>query len=77
MEGKARKRGGARFEELTIKLDKKLFRTINAICEGDPKKINRMIRRLIAEGLQGKSLEELLKLAAPTPRKKRSSSVAA
>jgi len=72
MEGKTRKRGGARFEELNIKLDRKLFRTINAICEGDPKKINRMIRRLIAESLEGKSIETLIKMAEPTPRKRRS-----
>ena len=67
----AGKRGGPRFEEITIKLDKKYFRVINAVCGGDQRKINRLIRRLIAEALSGKQMEELIKLAeSPIKRRK-------
>ena len=66
-----KKRGGPRFEEITIKLDKKYFRVINAVCGGDQRKINRLIRRLIAESLNGKQMDELIKLAeSPVRRRK-------
>lgn len=68
-----RKRGGGvKFEELTIKLDSKLYRLINAVCGGDPKKVNRLIRIIISESLSNKSTEELLALAQqPLRRRKR------
>ena len=65
------KRGGPRFEEVCIKLDKKHFRVINAVCGGDQKKIGRVIRSLLAEALKDKQISDLLELAGPPPRKKK------
>ena len=65
------KRGGPRYEELTIKINKKYFRLINAVCGGDPKKINKLVRYLIAEALKEKSTDELIKVVESSRRKKK------
>jgi len=67
----ANRRGGARFEEVCIKLDKKHYRVINAVCGGDQRKIGRVIRFLVAEALKDKQVSDLLQLAGTTPRKKK------
>ncbi|GEM_PF-1055994 len=64
------KRGGPRFEELTIKIDKKIFRVINAVCGGDQRKINRLIRKLLIEAISNKQMDELIQMAE-TPMRKR------
>ncbi len=56
------RRGGSRFEEVTVKLNKKYFRLINAVCGGDPKKINKLLRYLISEALKDKSTDELIRV---------------
>ena len=65
------KRGGPRFEEVTIKLDKKIFKLLNAVSGGDSKKLNRLIRRLIIESLSTKQMEELIQMAEKPTRKRK------
>ncbi len=65
-----KKRGGNRFEEITIKLNKKYYRLINAVCGGDPKKVNKLIRYLISEALSSKSTDELIKVVESRRRRK-------
>ncbi len=67
----ANRRGGARFEEVCIKLEKKHYRVINAVCGGDQRKIGRVIRSLVAEALKDKQVSDLLQLAGTTPRRKK------
>ncbi len=64
------KRGGPRFEEVTIKIDRKIFRLINAVCGGDQKKINRLIRKLLLEAISNKQMDELIQMAE-TPMRRR------
>lgn len=66
-----RKRGGARFEDICMKLEKKHHRLINAVCGGDQRKVGRVIRALVGEALKDKSVDELMKLAGTTGRRKR------
>ncbi len=66
-----RKRGGARFEEVSLKLEKKHYRVINAVCGGDQRKIGRLIRFLVAEALKDKQISDLMQLAGTTPRRKK------
>ena len=65
------KRGGPRFEEVCIKLDKKHFRIINAVCGGDQRKIGRVVRSLLAEALKDKQIADLLELAGPPSRREK------
>ena len=60
-----------RFEELTVKLNKKHFKLINAVCGGDERKINKLIRYLISEALKEKSTDDLLKVVEPPRRRKK------
>ncbi len=60
----------SRYEEVTVKLNKRQFKLINAVCGGDERKINKLIRYLITEALKEKSTDELLKVVEP-PRKKK------
>ncbi len=60
---------GSRFEEVTIKLNKRYYRLINAVCGGDPKKVGKLLRYLIAESLKNKSTDELLKIVEPRRKK--------
>ena len=66
-----RKRGGARFEEVCLKLEKKHYRVINAVCGGDQRKIGRVIRALVAEAIKGKQVSDLMELAGTTPRRRK------
>ncbi len=66
-----RKRGGARFEEVCLKLEKKHYRVINAVCGGDQRKIGRVIRALVSEAIKGKQVNDLMELAGTTPRRRR------
>ncbi|MGB9667772.1 MAG: hypothetical protein ACPLSJ_01565 [Thermosulfidibacteraceae bacterium] len=68
----AKKRGGGiKFEEITIKLDSKIYRLLNAVCGGDLNKVNKVIRALLAESLRERSTEELLNLANQPIRKRK------
>ncbi len=62
---------GSRFEELTIKINKKYYRLINAVCGGDPRKVNKLVRHLLTEALMNKSTDELLKIVETSSRKKK------
>ncbi len=70
---KKRRGGGIKFEEITIKLDSKIYRLLNAVCGGDINKVNRVIRALLTESLREKSTEELLSLANQPIRKRKTS----
>ena len=67
----ATRRGGPRFEEVCLKLEKKHFRIINAVCGGDQRKISKVVRSLIAEALKDKQISDLIELAGPPTRKKK------
>jgi len=66
-----RKRGGARFEEVCLKLEKKHYRVINAVCGGDQRKIGRVIRALVAEALKDKQVSDLIELAGTAQRRRK------
>ncbi|BAT71084.1 hypothetical protein TST_0275 [Thermosulfidibacter takaii ABI70S6] len=61
----------SRFEEVTVKISKKDFKLINAVCGGDERKINKLIRYLISESLKNKTTDELLKVVEPSRRRRK------
>ena len=56
---KKRKRGGKRYKKVSLSLPKSLYSVLNGIALNDDRKLNRLIKAILLEAINEKTIAEL------------------
>jgi len=54
-----RRKGGARYKTVKLSLPKRLYSILNGIAIGDERKLNRLIKGILLEAINEKTIAEL------------------
>jgi len=59
MAKRGRRKGGARYKTVKLSLPKRFYSVLNGIAVGDERKLNRLIKGILLEAINEKTIAEL------------------